>query len=377
MIGFQIKNNIGGSVMKIKGFEVKQGNNRFFMGTMKMSELIEKGEVDKYIDGHPDGYQRNLSDSRARAFGRYIDGGNISPTSILLNIRDASDIEEIDGYINIPDNATIWIVDGQHRVGGMKFAAERDPANTELEFPVIIMNKPTNYEEARQFVILNKTQKGVRTDLAERFLARAIREEGRGKLVDTRQAGVLSGILKNIEWIAPAIEIVDILNSDKKYPWYGQIQLPNAPKTGTVVSQKAFTDSLEPILKDTTFQGRQPQQIAPALGNYWAAIKELCIDAFNNPKEHVIQKTTGVFVLHKIFPRVTELCRDDRGNKILTKENIKTVLKDLPFVESEYWESNGIAGSRGTNRKAFASLVLDVLEMLEVGRETKEPDLVV
>ena len=119
--------------MKIKGYKVQQGNNRFFIGTMKVGELIEKGEVDKYIEGHPDGYQRNLSDARARAFGRYIDGGNISPTSILLNIRDAIDIEEIDGYINIPDNATIWIVDGQHRIGGMKFAVERDPANKDLQ----------------------------------------------------------------------------------------------------------------------------------------------------------------------------------------------------------------------------------------------------
>ncbi len=363
--------------MKIKGSEVRQGKNRFFLGTMKVGDLITRGEVDKFIGGHPDGYQRNLSDSRARAFGRYIDGGGISPASILLNIRDTSAIEEIDGYINLPDDVTIWIVDGQHRVGGMKLAVERDPANAELEFPVIIMNEPTNYEEAKQFVIINKTQKGVRTDLAERFLMRAVQEEGREKLYETRESGALRGILKNIEWVRQAIEITDILNGDKKHPWYGQIQLPNAPKVGTVVSQKAFSDSLEPILKDTSFQGKQVQQIASALGNYWDAINELCIDALGNPKEHVIQKTTGVFVLHKIFPRVTELCRDDRGNKILTKENIKTVLKDMPFMESEYWESNGTAGRRGTSRKAFASLVLEALEALESSQEIKEPDLVV
>jgi len=363
--------------MKIKGCEVQQGNNRFFIGIMKVGDLLDRVQVDKFISGHPDGYQRNLSDTRARAFGRFIDGGGISPASILLNVRDANNIEEIDGYINMPDNVPIWVVDGQHRIGGMKFAVERDPANTDLEFPVIIMNERSNYQEAKQFVIINKTQKGVRTDLAERFLMRAVQEEGREKLFEMRETGVLGGILKDIEWVTTAIEIADILNGDKKHPWYGQIQLPNAPKTGTVVSQKAFTDSLEPILKDTSFQGKQVQQIASALGNYWGAINELCIDAFDNPKEHVIQKTTGVFVLHKIFPRVTELCRDDRGNRILTKENIKTVLKDMPFMESEYWESNGTAGRRGTSRKAFASLTLEALEILEASREITGPDLVV
>jgi len=363
--------------MKIRGCEIRQSGKGFFVGVMKVGDLIERAQVDKFISGHPDGYQRNLSDARARSFGRFMDGGGISPASILLNIRDADTIKETDGYIEWPDDMPIWVVDGQHRIGGMEFAVSRDPANSDLEFPVIILNESSNYEEAKQFVIINKTQKGVRTDLAERFLMRAVQEEGREKLFEMRESGALSGILKNVEWVTQAIEIADILNSDKKRPWYGKIQLPNAPKTGTVVSQGALTQSLEPILKDTTFQGKPVQQIASALGNYWDAINGLCIDAMENPKEHVIQKTTGVAVLHKIFPRVAELCRDDKGNRILTKDNIQSVLKDMPFMNSEYWESNGTAGRRGTSKKAFASLTLEALEILEASRQSKEPDIIV
>lgn len=363
--------------MKIKGCEVKQGKQSFFIGTMKVCDLIERAQVDKFIGGHPDGYQRNLSDARAKSFGRFIDGGGISPSSILLNIRDTNTVKEVDGYVELPDDVSIWIVDGQHRIGGMEFAVSRDPANSDLEFPVIIMNESSNYEEAKQFVIINKTQKGVRTDLAERFLMRAVKEEGREKLFEMRASGALSGILKNVEWVTKAIETADILNSDKKRPWYGKIQLPNAPKTGTCVSQGAFTQSLEPIFKDTSFQGKPVQQIASALGNYWDAINELCIDAMENPKEHVLQKTTGVAVLHKIFPRVTELCRNEKGNKILTKDNIQSVLKDMPFMNSEYWGSNGTAGRRGTSKKSFASLTLEALEVLESSRESKEADIIV
>lgn len=363
--------------MKIQGCKVKQGERSFYIGTMKVGELISRTQVDKFISGHPEGYQRNLSDARARAFGRFIDSGGYSPSSILLNVREPDAIKESGNHIELPDDVSIWVVDGQHRVAGLEYAVSRDPANSDIDFPIILMNETSNYEEAKQFVIINKTQKGVRTDLAERFLMRAVKEEGREKLFEMREAGALSGILKNVEWVTMAIEIADILNGDKKRVWYGKIQLPNAPKKGTTVSQGAFTESLESILKDTSFQGRPVQQIASAVGNYWDAIKELCAEAIENPKDHVIQKTTGVAVLHKIFPRVADLCRDDKGNRILTREYIKSVLKDMPFMESEYWQSVGTAGKRGTNKKAFASLELEALEMLESVRAGKQPDMIV
>jgi len=363
--------------MIIKGYRVEQGENHFFVGAMKASDLLDRTQVDHFVSGHPDGYQRNLSEARARSFGRFMDSGGISPASILLNMRDADINEETEGFINIPDDIPIWVVDGQHRMGGIRFAVERDPSLNNLEFPIIIMNQKSSYEEAKQFVIINKTQKGVRTDLAERFLMRAVQEEGREKLFEMRETGALRTILKDVEWVTKAIEIADILNGDKKHPWYGKIQLPNSPKIGTTVSQKAFTDSLEPVLKDTFFLGRQVQQIASALGNYWDAIDELCSDAIVNPKEHVIQKTTGVSVLNKIFPRVTEICRDDKGNRVLTRDKFKIVLQGMPFMDSEYWESNGMAGRRGTSKKAFSSLSLEALEALETSPEATETDIII
>lgn len=364
--------------MKIKGTVVKQGDDVLYVGAMKVKDILDKGQVDMFVAGHPDGYQRALSAARARAFGRFIDDGNLSPSSILLNVREAEVTEAPKGTLNLPDEASIWIVDGQHRIEGLRFAVGRDPQINGLEFPVVIMNQPSSYEEAKQFVIINKTQKGVRTDLAQRFLMQAMKQEGRGKLLAARdERGVLGGVLKDIEWVTRAIEIADILNADKKHPWYGKIRLPNAPKDGTTVAQGSFTNSLEPVLKDSFFQGKNVQSIALALGNYWDTIYELCEAAFESPKEYVIQKTTGVFVLHKIFPRVSEFCRDDKGNRVLTKEKIKSVLGGLPFISADYWDNNGTAGMRGTSQKAFASLVMEALETLEASQEIKGPDLVV
>jgi len=145
-----------------------------------------------------------------------------------------------------------------------------------------------------------------------------------------------------------------------------------------VVTQGAFSTSLEPILKAYLFEGKPVQGIASAVGNYWDAIKELCEAAFENPDSYAIQKTTGVFVLHKIFPRVVEFCRDEKGNLVLTKNQIEAVLNGLSFMNSEYWDSqNGEAGRRGTSRKAFAGLALEALEILEAKKEKKGSEIIV
>jgi DGQHR domain-containing protein len=363
--------------MKIKGSTVRQGNARVFAGVMKVKDLLNGIEVDQFMAGHPDGYQRSLSGARARAFGRFIIGDGLSPTSILINIRDGEITEDPPGTLNLPDDTERWIVDGQHRIEGLRFAVERDSSVNEFEFPVVFMNQKSNYEEAKQFVVINKTQKGVRTDLAERFLMRAVRDEGRNRLVEMREAGALRGILKNIEWVTKAVEIADILNLDKTHVWYGKIRLPNEPKDGTTVAQKSFTDSLEPVLKDSFFQGKSVQPISAALGNYWDAIAELCEAAFESPSDYVIQRTTGVFVLHKIFPRISELCHDDKGNRLLRKEKIKSVLEGLPFMNSHYWSNSGPAGQRGTSQKAFALIAIEALESLEKRKEMQGPDIVV
>jgi len=366
--------------MKIKGFKI-QGNdisNPIFFGSMKVEDLLKVTEVDMFQAGHQSGYQRQLSEARAKAFGRFILAGNMSPTTLLLNIREGKIKEEKFGAIDIEDAKTIWLVDGQHRREGLKYAAERREDIKEMEYPVIIMNQPSSYEEAKQFVIINKNQKGVRTDLAQRFLMQAVNKEGRENLRKMRDSGALTGVgLKDFEWNTAAIEITDILNNDKKHIWHSKIRLPNEPKDGTIVTQGAFSTSLEPILKDSIFEGKPVQGIASAIGNYWDGIKELCEAAFENPDSYAIQKTTGVFVLHKIFPRVVEFCRDENGNLVLTKEKIKSVLEGLGFMNSEYWDSKiGDAGIRGTSRKAFAGLALEALEILENNREKKASKLI-
>ena len=99
--------------MKIKGVPIKQGEREFFVGVMTANDLLGIGSVDMFEISHSDGYQRALSESRARSFGRFIDEGGFSPTSFILNVRDGTITSDTEGTINIPESAQIWVVDGQ------------------------------------------------------------------------------------------------------------------------------------------------------------------------------------------------------------------------------------------------------------------------
>jgi hypothetical protein len=73
-----------------------------------------------------------------------------------------------------------------------------------------------------------------------------------------------------------------------------------------------------------------------------------------------------------------EFYRDEKGNLVLTKNQIEAVLNGLSFMNSEYRDSqNGEAGRRGTSRKAFAGLALEALEILEAKKEKKGSEIIV
>src|SRR5437899_10709746 len=115
------------------------------------------------------------------------------------------------------------------------------------------------YEEAKQFVVVNKSQKTVRTDLGERFLQKAVKQEGMSNLLT-------KGYVRNIEWIPTAIDVVDALSNDHHSIWHNKIRLPNEPKGTNIVSQKAFSDPLKRLLKeDAIYIGRNSSYSTPIL----------------------------------------------------------------------------------------------------------------
>src|SRR5437867_6786382 len=120
--------------------------------------------VDIKSRDNPDGYQREPSSTRAKAFGRYIGRAKgISPTAILLSLRssvslstdsskknyprfDFEDKESGYGTLTIPDDMSLWLVDGQHRVLGMNSIVEDEKYSDYEQFPLAAVIMLTGVE---------------------------------------------------------------------------------------------------------------------------------------------------------------------------------------------------------------------------------------
>jgi DGQHR domain-containing protein len=346
--------------MELPAFELEQNRKRFYAAYMSAEQLCDERRVqaDAWSPGNREGYQRRLDMIRARLFAKYIaNPDNISPPAVLLSVRESVEFRSKDGkygILSIPDSAILYEVDGQHRIGGLREATRKDEIHSDFALPVIIIcpvmlgkKEAANprFCEAKQFVVINRTQKTVRSDLSDRFIARLTAKQ--------RQDLEVLGTAETLERIQAAVQIADKLNHKAGSPWENRIKLPG--KRGSGVSQRAFTNSLEPVLKDPILKTLAYDDLVDALDQYWTAWRRLCPKAFNKPQHHVIQKTIGLSVLNELFIEAAKLLKGRR--KDWTQDNFYAVLDKMTRgVSDEFWHSQGEAGRGGSNKSVLKTL---------------------
>ena len=375
-----------------------------FTGLIKISELLKLDQQDQLkvaefsartTNSPEEGYQRAVESTRARRFGRWLaTGNNISPASILLSIRDEDvnmhatcsekeanvtdnfglrDADSVD--LKIQPDCKIWIVDGQHRIRGIKELAEADQkkiGNVNIAFTLLWGLNVT--AEAEQFVIINKTQKAVRTDLAERFVAKEYKRRGEVSVM----ADPNSPIFKKAPWLAKAMDVLDtLIDPDRKTVWTDKVLLPNETRAKTMtVTQSAFTNSLETILRPklgplANEDSYKICDIVDIIDDYWNAIKENCPTPFaprsetHTPNDYALQQTVGVSSLHLLL---TMLLNDFKGVLARDRERRTRQFTELLAVDGiqnvDHWDrtipdmdgtdaKGGKWTMMGTNQKTF------------------------
>jgi DGQHR domain-containing protein len=154
------------------------------------------------------GYQRMPRESRFRE-GRGSIVGYLArelgcfPTSVLLNVRGKVVFEPNEdlGWCTLSElelgDDRLWVIDGQHRVEGLKRAIELNPDFEDYPVIVSILQQPERFDELLLFYIVNRRQVGVPTDLAYRHLQRMLWEKGEDWLLRiVGRRGVLASLLE-------------------------------------------------------------------------------------------------------------------------------------------------------------------------------------
>jgi len=371
-------------LLNLTVFKITQGRYDLYITIMKALELLRFAKIDHWVSDNLQGYQRPLNEGRVSKAMNYLlyEEGNF-PTSVLINVRGKvyyspsnmiGDFGEL-GVLEVPDSALpLWVIDGQHRLAAIERATSKNPRFENFGVPVSIFNFHDRFDEMRQFYIVNNRQKSVSTDLAQRHLHQTIVERG--------EWGVAPFESEKKILAAEALDIVDLLRTTPDSPWFDNVQLPDS-KRG-IIKQTSLADAIGYVLKELTPTERhdvsqKPETLATVLIDYWNALKDIFPDAFANPQEYTIQKTTGCYVFHMVFPNILSICKELGDSSEDKMKEILTVMLNN-FAEAEgipmdcsFWHCRfGNPLAMGTNQKTIRLLTYKLLSALNLGPEGSE-----
>ncbi|MGK2956912.1 MAG: DGQHR domain-containing protein [Acidimicrobiales bacterium] len=341
----------------IPAARVKQGDLILYSTSIRVKDLVADNfytveTLDPENTGNA-GYQRLLNTARAKKLADYILKGQDSndaflPTSVLLATAKAIAFNSQNNTIEI-DTALVGpfsVVDGQHRLEGLKMAAHKDPRVLDFEVPVNIAINLPHIAQMCHFLIVNTTQKSVDKSVEQRLIARLT------EALDVEDMPSLpKWILNTVEKgeVDKALKYVIYLNETEDSPWKGKILMANDESKTTTIAQRSFVKAIVKYI----LTANNPLTIIKDFDkekkiflNYWKAITELLEDG--NPA--VLYKYNGVELFCKFsIPFFVKL--QERGN--FTVSTMKQVLREcFANVEGEYagvghaeWWASGSSAS--------------------------------
>jgi DGQHR domain-containing protein len=350
----------------------KQGIHRIYCGIMNGADLISITTVDYYNSELPpddpnQGYQRPPERSRITSIGSYLikgiaegtsDGEGLFPTAVTLAARQPLQYDEGKGELRLRATPHLQVIDGQHRIAGLRYAIEEKQVE-QLKFypvPFVIIETPDRITEMNQFRIINGTAKSVRTDLVNSILTATAAARGE-ETIKSRD-----------RWKVVVTRVIDRLENHPDSPWSGLIMMPDqagSPKggDGKVVRATSFMTSLKPVydwLKNAHFlEGKTIEQETDILyapvAAYWKALQEVVSQAFDEPNDFVIQKTPGLFSLHRLL--ATLLAWMWQGRQEWSTENFAKFVEDSPEITNpKFWHKREDRAAAYGSMKGFDEL---------------------
>lgn len=277
------------ATITIPAARVKQGDLVLYATSIRVKDLTsEKFYSVETLDPantSDTGYQRLLNIARAKKLADYIIKGqtrqdSFLPTSVLLATHNSIAFDTHKNTITI-DTAAIGpfsVVDGQHRLEGLKLAAQKDPRVLDFEVPVNIAINLPRVAQMCHFLIVNTTQKSVDKSVEQRIIARLT------EALDVEDLPSLPKWILNVVErgeVDKAIKMVVYLNEHPESPWKGKILMANDDSNGTTINQRSFVKAVvkylltanNPLSAFNDFEKEKKIFL-----NYWKAISGLLDD---------------------------------------------------------------------------------------------------
>lgn len=177
--------------------------------------------------------QRVLNTSRITGIKAFTLAGGDYPNAIVLNwVSTKNKLKRLTKEISFTDeDDSAQIIDGQHRVAGIREAIEEKKAIGDLELPVVIYTGLTTKECADIFLAINEEQKPAPRSLVFDLFGLASSE-----LVDPAAVR--------------ARDIALFLNDDPESPYNGEIKLPGGKMRKGGIALSTAVVAIKPLVED-------------------------------------------------------------------------------------------------------------------------------
>lgn len=214
--------------------EVNQHGKSFLMSSMqaRMLTLVSYASV-RGQDQEKGAVQRVLNTRRISAIKEFTLNGGKYPASVVLNwVNETNPIQKDGEIIHLPlVERSAQLIDGQHRVAGLRAAIEERDSIGDLNIPVAIYQSLTTKECADIFLSINTEQKPVPRSLV--FDLYGIADD---QIIDKAAAR--------------ARDIAQSLNEDEDSPYFQEIKMPGLPRRKGGIALSTAVSAIKPLLHE-------------------------------------------------------------------------------------------------------------------------------
>ena len=267
-------------------------------------ETKEKRDVETYL-----GIQRELSPNRVNEIARYVKLIDATfPTSIILSIRQADIRIEATKLIINKSKDVAKIIDGQHRIEGIKKGY--DSSNGPFQLNVTIFVEMDLEDQAIVFSTINKAQtkvnKSLVYDLYEFAESRSPQKtcHNIARLLNKEDSPFKDKIKvlgraedKEKETITQATFVESLIKYISKDPMSDRDMLKRGKRLNRVEGKEEKIYFLRNL-----FIEESDDKIAKIIWNYFDAVKKKWPDAWNTTKTgNILNKSTGFSALMRFF----------------------------------------------------------------------------
>ena len=231
--------------------EIEQGNLVLYLTYITPLDLFSGNfyTVDSLEPQDQKGFQRILNETRARRLSRHLteshgEGYAHLPTTVFLATDKSVTFDKNTGTLQFETQKVcpFSVVDGQHRIEGLRLAVEQDSGLENFQLPVTIATELESTHQMYHFYIVNTTQVPVDASLRHQITKRFTDMQG---VNDLPYLPYWLDKEVSLGLDARALRIIEILNSFPESPLYKRIQMANDPISRNKIKQSSIANTIK------------------------------------------------------------------------------------------------------------------------------------